>query len=291
MTTRSLIVVAVTMLASAARADGVTQPMVSPDDVGTDSYLTRYAIRTDLGATYTSTPEGTAEVYGAQLALGPFGSTLPDWGTRFRMNVVDGSDTGWRAAPFTFALQHYWVLEPLNAAPLLGIHFGVEGAISTPWLSDRRAAPPAALTSLGIDTELANNGWSVRPSGYARMDFLGCRNEYVEVGAGPELFVPTTVGAPNLVAIRYRIALGADFGCDHKNLSQVARPGLMLEYRGRGIVYRGDASPSYDDLLNVAVQWVVGPCTLGFTYGFDPLLTTDRYVLGARLQLGFGGVR
>jgi len=283
-------VIAVTAgAAGVARAEGVPQPLISADDRGTDGVLARYSFRASIGATRVTVPDASAGLYSFQAFVGPMHDTaMAATAFRVRLGAASASDTNFRAGPLTVAMQRYFPVEPFFSAPLLGLHFGLEGAVASPWLSGQRQAVPAALAAMGVDTELAGNGWDFRPSGWVRLDFLACRSVYVEAGGGPELCVPA--GAPNLVALRYRAAVGFDIGCDHGDHDQITRPGFIFEYRARGVVHDGPADPFYDDLLSGTVQWVLGPITLGATYGFQTG-SLDRYLLGLRLQTGLGANR
>lgn len=280
---------AVLCAAHAATAEGVVQPFVSPTDSGTDAYLAPYAVRISLDTDLASNDSKSAEVYTLQSSFGPFGEKHPSWSVRFRLTAVDGSDKDPHAGPFTMAIQRHVLLEPLNAAPLLAIHFGFEGAVSTPWLSDRELEAPAALRSIGLDSELAQDGWSFRSSAYGRIDFLGCRNEFLEAGGGPELFTPTT-SAANLAAIRYHAGFGFEIFCSHRDVTQRHHLGLLFEYRARGIVYQGGASPSYDQVLSPGLQWVIGRVTVGASVEIDPCCISN-HVIGIRLQTGLEGIR
>jgi len=271
-----------------ARAEGVPQPLISPDDRGTDGLLARYSIRVSAGDTQVSMSDARTSLYSFQTFIGPVHDTALDM-TSFRIGIVAASlfDANRLAGPLTVAAQRYFPIEPLFTAPLLALHFGIEGAIATPWLSGQRVAPPMALSVMGVDTELANNGWDFRPSGWIRLDFLACRNIYAELGGGPELFAPAN--GPNVVALRYRAAAGFDIGCDGRDSSQFWRPGFIVEYRGRGVVHEGAADPHYDGMLSGGLQLVMGPVTVGLTYGVQD--TVDRHVIGIRLQSGFWGNR
>jgi len=283
-----VVVTATAVGARDARADGVRQVLISPDDRGTDAVLARYWVRASLGATQVTMPDASTSLYSFQAFIGPRHDSPID-AASFRVRMVTTSlfDADRMAGPLTLAMQRYFPIEPLFVAPLLALHLGVEGAIATPWLSGQRLPPPLALAQMGLDTELASNGWDFRPSGWVRLDFLACRSMYLELGGGPELLAP--VQGPNLVAFRYRVAAGFDVGCDRRDSNQFWRPGFIVEYRGRGVVRDGPVDPYYDGMLSGGVQLVMGAVTLGVTAGLQD--TIDRHVIGVRLQSGFGGNR
>ena len=194
--------------------------------------------------------------------------------------------------PMTFALQRYSPFAPLAIMPLLHVHTGIEVAIATPWLSDRFLIPPPTLQVLsGVNSELAGNGWSLRPfSPYLRGDFLACRSVYVETGLAPELFIPAL--GPNEYDVRFRVAFGLSFACPHVPGSVLHHVALVVDYRDR-VPLPTDARPAaYFDALSAALQIDV-PSILDLMV--QPFITlaphaswTDFAMFGVRLQLGIG---
>jgi hypothetical protein len=137
----------------------------------------------------------------------------------------------------------------------------------------------------GADTELAQNGWSLRPASvYGRADFLACRSLYVQAGAAPELFVPAV--GPNEYDLRYHGALGFSLKCttgaaDHW-------PKVSLEYLGRARLHAKDAPVTAWNQVGVGLQFDLG------AFVIQALATTDPgehrfnpWMLGLRLQGGF----
>lgn len=191
----------------------------------------------------------------------------------------------WLGGPMTFAAQRYFAIDPLAISPLVFAHVGIDVAFATPWVSGRADTPPATVQVLnGVDTELARNGWSLRPvTAYFRADFLACRSWYAELGAGPEAFVPTA-GATEYDT-RVRAAAGFSLGC-HGNVSEYA-PKLQVEYRGRIRMYAADASPDYRDQIGGGLQFDLGAFVLQVFYAADlGSKMADYATVGARLQLG-----
>jgi hypothetical protein len=187
----------------------------------------------------------------------------------------------------TLALQRYFPISPLAISPLLYAHFGVEAALSTPWLSGRFVAPHPTIQVLdGVDTELASDGWSLRPASvYFRGDFLACRSASGELGLEPEAFVPAT-GAREY-GTRFHAAVGWSWGC-HGNLSPHA-PKIAFEYRGRVTMYAGAQSPSYRDSLGVALQVDLAWFMVQAFYRSDlGSAMAHDWAAGLRLQVGLG---
>lgn len=209
---------------------------------------------------------------------------LNDYQLRVRSDLFWGSGSA-TGGPMTLAVQRYFPVAPLAISPLLYAHVGIEAALSTPWLSGRGVSPHPTLQVLdGVDTELASNGWSLRPvSSYFRGDFLACRSASAEIGIEPEAFVPGT--GPNEYGARFHLAAGWSFGC-HGNMSPYA-PKIALEYRGRVTMYAGEQSSSYRDSLGVALQLDLSWFAVQLFYRSDPGTAMAHYgAIGLRLQIG-----
>jgi hypothetical protein len=209
---------------------------------------------------------------------------LTDYQLRVRDDLFagGGAEVG---GPLTVALQRYLPIAPLAISPMLYAHVGIEAAISTPWLSGRFSTPVQAIQVLdGVDTELARNGWSLRPaSAYLRGDFLACRSASAELGIEPEAFVPT-VGA-NEYGARFHAAGGLSLGCEG-NMSPYA-PKLVLEYRGRVMMYAAGEAPSFRDSLGAAVQVDLDWLVLQMFYRSDLGTAMLHYgAVGLRVQIG-----
>ncbi|HSR97852.1 MAG TPA: hypothetical protein VLM79_12415 [Kofleriaceae bacterium] len=211
---------------------------------------------------------------------------LADYQLRVRSDLFGGSGAA-TGGPMTVALQRYFPISPLAISPLLYAHFGLEAALSTPWLSGRFLSPHPTIQVLdGVDTELASDGWSLRPASvYFRGDFLACRSLSGELGLEPEAFVPASTA--NEYGTRFHVALGWSWGC-HGNMSPRA-PKIAFEYRGRVTMYAGAQSPSYRDSLGVALQVDLDWFVAQLFYRSDPgrALAHDA-AFGLRLQIGRG---
>jgi hypothetical protein len=209
---------------------------------------------------------------------------LNDYQLRVRSDLFGGSGAA-IGGPMTIAVQRYFPVAPLAISPLLYAHVGLEAALSTPWLSGRFVAPHPTIRVLdGVDTELASDGWSIRPAAaYFRGDFLACRSVSGEIGLEPEAFVPAM--GDNEYGTRFHAALGWSWGC-HGNMSPRA-PKIAFEYRGRVTMYAADQSASYRDSLGVAVQIDLDRVTMQLFYRSDPgrALVHDA-AFGLRLQVG-----
>lgn len=203
---------------------------------------------------------------------------------RIRSTTFRGPD-GWDQGPLTVGMQRYFPIDHVAFLPLAYAHFGVETVVSTPWLSGRHVIPPTAVRIVdAVDTELAQNGWSLRPvSGYVRADFLACRSFFAELGAAPELFVPAS--GPDEYDARFHGAFGWSFGCANRVASH--RPKLSVEYRGRVRLHAGDLPIRYRDSLGVGLQFDCGPLVVQFLASTDLIEQPLSYgMLGVRLQLG-----
>lgn len=209
--------------------------------------------------------------------------SLDDYQFRLRHELFAGEQSE-NGGPLTFALQRYLPISRLAIDPLVFAHVGIEAALSTPWLSGREVVPVAAVQILdGPDTELADNGWSIRPaSAYLRADFLACRSESVELGLEPEAFVP--LDRRNEYGVRFHVAAGFSLGCQG-NMSPYA-PKITLEYRGRVRMYAGDDGVDYRDNLGMGVQLDLGPFMLQAFYRADPGRFGRAAAFGLRLQVG-----
>jgi hypothetical protein len=271
-------------------------PVLSIDDTRTHGPTARnwLDVRVDPQWIASETYENVGAME-EQVAVG-----LPDFGVRELRDILTpvapyalrarsqtfvSSSGGWQQGPLTVGLQRYFAIDAIAISPLLFAHLGVEAALSTPWMSGRYAVPPAAVRVVdAVDTELAQNGWSLRPvSAYVRGDFLACRAAYVEAGVTPEAFVPTI--GPNEYDLRFRVAAGWSFGCATSVASH--RPKISLEYRGRVRLHADSASVAYRDQAGAGVQMDLGPFVI------QPLVATefadkplDTWILALRLQLG-----
>jgi hypothetical protein len=204
---------------------------------------------------------------------------------RVRTETFHSASGGFQQGPLTVGLQRYFAFDAVAISPLLFAHLGVEIAASTPWLSGRFAIPPTAVRVVdAVDTEIAQNGWSLRPfSAYARADFLACGSRYLELGAAPELFVPTV--GQNEYDLRFHIATGWSWGCAKG--AKGLRPKLSFEYRGRVRMHQDQAPVAYWDSLGLGVEFDLG------SFVIQPLASTvlaehafSYGMLGVRFQLG-----
>jgi hypothetical protein len=282
------------------------QPIIALDDTHTDGPVARQWLDIDFGYEHLfarHTAEA-AELATYQIALGPFGVThdprsvasvfswLDDYSVRVRFVHVFPS-TGSVLGPLTVAVQRYFVAEPLAILPLIHLHAGLEAAVATPWLEDRHAIPPHAVQVVeGVDTELAESGYSIRPlGGYFRADAFACRNLYVAGGVAPELFVPADEMEPSQVALRWNVALGLSPVCSSYRESGWQPLAVAVEYRGRGRLYASGQPPDYHDQLAAVVQYdVIGQLAFSLYYAIDPGASWLRNgAFGARVQLGIEG--
>lgn len=208
---------------------------------------------------------------------------LPDYQLRVRHEIFAGAEKR-NGGPFTFAVQRYLPISHLAIDPLIYAHVGVEAALSTPWISGSDVLPIAAVQILdGPSTELADNGWSVRPlSVYLRADALVCRSWAGEVGLEPEVFVP--VDRRNEYGTRFRVAAGLSLGCNG-NMSPHA-PKLTFEYRGRVRMYADGDPVAYRDTLAAGVQFDLGFAMIQAFYKADPGRFAQAAAFGVRLQFG-----
>nr|HEX4316759.1 hypothetical protein [Kofleriaceae bacterium] len=197
----------------------------------------------------------------------------------------DRDDSKSFVGPMTFVFQHYIPIQHVTLAPLADAHLGVEFAASTPWLSGRNIAIPTTVREVdSTATELARDGWSVRPvTGYLRGDFLVCRSVHVEIGAGPEVFSPAQ--GTNEYDLRTYVAAGASLGCS--NAATDYLPKLEVEYRQRHRLYADNTGYALFQNLGVALQEDVGPFIFELFAAADPSAQQYRQ-LGIRVQVGAG---
>jgi hypothetical protein len=192
----------------------------------------------------------------------------------------EGSAVG---GPLTFAFQQYFPINRLDLSSLAAVHFGLETAVSTPWLSGRFLTPPVAVRVLeGVDTPLAQSGWSLRPlAGYFRADFLACRSLYAEIGGAPEVFIPGS--GPTGYDARFHAAGGWSFTCPNQIVD--ARPKVSLEYSGRVAVPIADRPAGYEESIGAALQIDLDWATMQAFAAVDPRHAAYQ-VFGLRLQVG-----
>lgn len=272
------------------------RPAVPIDDTRSYGPTARNWFDVSVGGTWLRADDASTYQLTSQLSIGVPNADvrelrdlyeryhLTDYQLRIRHELFAGAEKR-HGGPMTFALQRYFPISRLAIDPLVYAHVGVEGALSTPWLSGSDVAPIAPIQILdGPDTELADNGWSVRPfSVYLRGDFLACRSESAELGLEPEAFVP--VGdRPSELGTRFHAALGFSLGC-HGNMSPYA-PKIVVEYRGRVRMYAADLPVDYRDNLAAGVQLDLGPLMLQVVYKADPGRFGRAAAFGIRLQLG-----
>lgn len=281
----------------AAHADVPPIPVLPPEDTNTAGTARHSPL--DVLATYAAVvghDAPAAHLIELQASAGPLELTgmahdafgfLDGYALRVRQTLIasnTGDDT--HAGPLTLALQRFVPIAPLQIAPLLTVNFGVEAAVSTPWLGDSARAAPAVLGQVtAVDTELAQNGWSLRPSGFFRFDFLVCRSFYLELGAGPEAFVPTSPQQATEYDLRYHVAFGANLGCRGREDSVSRHVTVVVEYRGRERLYQAGAPADYHDQLAGALQYHWTHVALGAFAAYDPLFTTRDAMIGGRLEI------
>jgi hypothetical protein len=278
------------------------QPLIATEDLRTDAPDTRYFLEPwgSFGHIGGPAPGGTVDLYSWQMGLGPgTDSDQPvpwpiDYSLRIRGAVIE-TTAGASVGPLTFGLQRLFSFDPLSVAPLLDVHAGIEVAVATPWLSGRTISPPSALQVMNaVDTELAGNGWSLRPAEvYLRADLLACRNLYLEAGVSPQVFLPTEPGRTNEVDLGWRADFGLSFACKHRSDSFLHHLAAVLGVRGLGRLYAADEPPAHHATASVALQYDKGLVTLGGFLIVDTVDPTSDWssverTLGVRLQIGFG---
>ena len=192
----------------------------------------------------------------------------------------EGSAVG---GPLTFAFQQYFPVNRLDLPSLAAVHFGLETAVSTPWLSGRFLVPPVAVRVLeGVDAALAQSGWSFQPlAAYLRADFLACRSVYAEVGGSPEVFIPGT--GPTGYDVRFHAAGGWSFTCPNQVLDY--RPKVSLEYSGRVALPIADRPGGYEESLGAALQIDLDWFAMQTFAAVDPRHAAYQ-VFGIRIQIG-----
>lgn len=281
------------------------QPVVGTDDVRTHGPIARHLVESSVAFQRSSGPEEDDAVglYTFQLGLGPRRFTgkageVLGWTKRYaarvRLTVVDPEHGNAAVGPMTFALQRYLFIAPLELAPLLHLHAGLGAAVATPWLEGRTVTAPSVLqVTDAVNTELAGNGWSLRPAeAFVRLDFLACRAIHVELGASPEAFVSADDTQATEYGLRGHVQLGASFACGNAADSWLHHLAAVVEYRARGRLYASGAPFAYHDLAGVGLQYDVGAFLFAASVSVDPGSNLDDYlVLGARVQLGFGRTR
>jgi len=303
-----VILVASAICGKLARADGdQTQtlpppeeipqatPVLSVDDTRAHGPTARNFIDLAIEGQSTSatTPDDVIG-FGAQVSVqspNPDNRELRDllapsasYAFRARAGLFTSSSKGTQGGPLTFALQRYFPMDMVVLSSLADAHVGVEAALSTPWVSGRHLVPPGTLRIVdGVDTELAQNGWSLRPvSMYVRGDFLACRSFFLDLGAGPEVFVPTT--GPTEYDLRLHAASGWSLGCGSCSASC---PKVTAEYRARVRMHANDAPVASWNSIGLGVQFDAGPYAVQVLVStdlgmhvFDPVLFTVRVLHG-----------
>jgi hypothetical protein len=274
-------------MAAAPALASADQPVVVPaDDTRTHAVVLRRRI--GFAATGAYLPETWA--WFGQVALGPISWKLPlrgahateldQWSLRGRFGMfVDGEERTW--APITLAAQRISVHDVLRVPQYIHFQTGVEVAISSPWLSGRDVDPSAAGGPVfTADTELARNGWSVRPlSAHARIDVLICRSLHLEGGIGPELFRSVTEPARgNDFGLRWHASIGTSFACPVRSLP-LSNLTWSVQYSARALLYNRDAPATYDDRALAALQYRSGWFSVG------AFASRDLHVVGGRVQI------
>ena len=272
------------------------RPVLAIDDTRTHQPTARNWLDFEVDTqAYSGPSDQVLTMYTGQVSVGNrdfTGRDLHDifkiftpYGLRVRTALLI-TPSGEMGAPLTVGFQRYFPVAPVAIGPLVFAHFGVETVVSTPWLSGHHEVPPIPLRMVNaVDTELSENGWSLRPlSAYVRGDFLACRSFYAEVGAAPELFVPAA--GDDEYYLRYHAALGWSWGCATR--VNPTPPKVSMEYRGRFLLHAGDRSHAYDDAVGIGVQMEFGPLVVQPFASTNPGVRTPHYwALGLRLQIGF----
>jgi hypothetical protein len=274
----------------------IARPILALDDTRTHGPTARNFVDLSLDSSWIAAPGDDVESFAAQLSAGiptlgirdvdALTAPYSQYQVRVRAMALHTAG-GWTGGPLTLAIQRYAPIGPVAMAPLAHAHTGIELAVSTPWLADRLAVPPRPVQVVdAVDTELAGNGWSLRPlSGYLRVDFLACRTVYFETGGAPELFVPTA--GPTEYDARYHVAFGWSFGCAHR--VTVWRPKLVVEYRGRIRLHAADEPVAYHDSIGVGAQLDVAGGVVQVLGTTNPGRDMDDHgAITVRLQFGLG---
>lgn len=272
----------------------VATPVVAIDDTRAHAPSAPDYASVSVDGRWLVGDDGRVEELTSQLALGvprlrdrdanDILSVFRPYALRVRTTTIHADD-GWHQGPLSLGVQRFVPIDHVSFLPLADAHFGVEAVVSTPWLSDRHAVPAAAIQHVdAVDSELAQNGWSLRPaSAHVRADFLACRSAFAELGAAPELFVPAA--GPDEYAARAHVAVGWGLGCADRVSAHPAK--LSLAYRARVRLHAGDAPARYRDALGAALQYDAGRFLVQVVAATTP---ADRigaqWSLGLRVQVG-----
>jgi hypothetical protein len=271
--------------------------VVPPDDTRTHAVVSRHPLALSTWfARLRDDTRGDASATWFQIGFGPSRWRLPfrgasmgaldRWTGRIRGGIVVPDGSGTLVAPLTFAAQRISVHDTLSVVPLIHLQTGIELAFSTPWLSGRLLDPSMTAAAVySADTELVDNGWSIRPaSWHVRTDALVCRSIYAELGVGPELFRSTAHPERSLdYGVRWHAGFGFSLACRAFTRSFLDDLTVVLQYSARALLYNHDAAPSYDDRLQLALQlkrdrWAVAAMS-----------SADARLIAVRVQRDFGG--
>ncbi len=296
--------IAVLGFSSIASAD---LPIVVPaEDTGTQALASRRIVNIAIWSEWLHAYEDIAErnllAQWFQLSAGPIRATLPlrgatlgpldHWMGRIRGGMVYGGDRGWVAAPLTFAVQRLSDYEILALAPVAHVQSGIEIALSTPWLSNRKSDPGPSFAALhGPDSELAGNGFSLRPlSWHIRVDIPACRSYHFEAGLGSEVFRSTEDSSlPLDIGLRWHASLGLSPACAHQRNVFFNDLTMAFQYRGRAIVYREPLAPTSNHNLSLILQYQANSVAFAIYGGADPASIADYLMMGFRMQIRLGG--
>ncbi len=287
-------------LAGCYDATKAPQPLIPAANERSHGPVARDVVEQSVAYDHIGAPgTGAADLVNLQLGVGPTTfsgqyadvlGALNNYGFEVGTSIIT-SHEGTSGGPFVFGLHRYVPSPPRAVSPLVHLHVGVDVMVATPWVAKSEAMPPQAVReALGVDSEFDAIGWSVRPGAtYLRLDFLACRALYVEVGAGPEVFVPDD--GPTEYDVRYHGAAGASLACASRGDSFWHHTALLAEYRGRIRVHAAEQAVGYHDALSAVVQfdlptsWFDGVLQLHFTG--EPGAMHEYPMVGVRLQLGF----
>jgi hypothetical protein len=292
MRARAIVAIGAAMLGAAGPAIADPALVMPADDTRTHAIASRRWFA--AWASWARLRKDDTNATWFQVGLGPSRWKLPfrgarvgekeRWTLRGRFGfITDGdADTTW--GPLTLAAQRITVHEILAVPPMIHVQSGIEIAVSTPWLSDRRLDPAAlGATAYSADTELAGNGWSLRPATvHARFDVLVCRSLHAEVGAGPEVFRSTLDPARGIdIGVRWRFSVGFSLACPARP-TPLADITVSLQYNARALLYNRAADPTYDDALQFALQWQLDAVAIA------AFSTVDARIFGLRMELELG---
>lgn len=299
-------VAAAVALVAACAAHAAARPrvVIPVEDVRSQGLLSHHAVEMSVATSFDLAPDGDRRLHTVQVGVGPFTfggmaaqvfGPLSGLGVRIRFTAVEPEDDQVVFGPMTAAVRKSFPVRVLDFAPLAHVQTGLEFAVATPWLEERMHVPAKSFASLhGADAELSSSGWSLRPlDGHLRVDLLACRSLHVEVGAGPEVFVPELEGETEY-GLRYHGSLGVGLACaDRPDTGVLASMVTSIQYRARAIVERGTLAPTYRDEIGVALQIALGGrLNLTFFGSADPYKRMDDHLtLGVRLQLGIKETR